>query len=197
MRATLLSTAVLLLSASPLHAQETAVVDKVNLLSPHGGLMFWTLLIFVVLFFVLSKFAFGPITEAVAAREAALQEAIDQAKRDREEAAKILAEHTAQLEGARGEAQRIIAEGRAVGDKLRAGMLEETRAQQQEMLDRARREIETEKNNAIAELREEAVDLALAGAGKVIEKNLDDATNRKLVESFLAGAGVQKQPRRN
>jgi F-type H+-transporting ATPase subunit b len=184
-----------LFSALPLYAQEAEPAANVDLLSPHGGLMFWTLLIFVALFFILSRTAFGPITEAVAARERALQEAIDQAKLDREAAAKILAEHTAQLEGARAEAQRIIAEGRAVGDKLRAEMLEETRAQQQDMLERARREIQTEKTNAIAELREEAVDLALAGASKVIEKNLDDPTNRKLVESFLAGAGVQKQRR--
>jgi F-type H+-transporting ATPase subunit b len=184
-----------LFSASSLYAQEAVPAAGKDLLSPEGGLMFWTLLIFVALFFILSRTAFGPITEAVAARERALQEAIDQAKLDREAAAKILAEHTSQLEGARAEAQRIIAEGRAVGDKLRAEMLEETRKQQQEMLDRARREIQTEKTNAIAELREEAVDLALAGASKVIEKNLDDPTNRKLVESFLAGAGVQKQRR--
>ena len=192
MRAPHIISVLVLFSALPLYAQEAAPPD---LLSPKGGLMFWTLLIFVALFFILSRTAFGPITEAVAARERALQEAIDQAKLDREAAAKILAEHTAQLEGARAEAQRIIAEGRAVGDKLRAEMLEETRTQQQDMLDRARREIQTEKTNAIAELREEAVDLALAGASKVIEKNLDDPTNRKLVESFLAGAGVQKQRR--
>ena len=195
MRASHIISVLALFSASPLYAQEPAPAANVDLLSPHGGLMFWTLLIFVALFFILSRTAFGPITEAVEARERALQEAIDQAKRDREAAATILAEHTAQLEGARAEAQRIIAEGRAVGDKLRAEMLEETRKQQQEMLDRARREIQTEKTNAIAELREEAVDLALAGASKVIEKNLDDPTNRKLVESFLAGAGVQKQRR--
>lgn len=192
MRASHIISVLALFSALPLYAQEAAPPD---LLSPKGGLMFWTLLIFVALFFILSRTAFGPITEAVEARERALQEAIDQAKADREAATKILAEHTAQLEGARAEAQRIIAEGRAVGDKLRAEMLEETRKQQQEMLDRARREIQTEKTNAIAELREEAVDLALAGASKVIEKNLDDPTNRKLVESFLAGAGVQKQRR--
>ena len=195
MRAFHITSGLALLSTAPLYAQEPAQSANVDLLSPHGGLMFWTLLIFIALFFVLSRTAFGPITEAVEARERALQEAIDQAKRDREEAAKILAEHTSQLEGARAEAQRIIAEGRAVGDKLRAEMLEDTRTQQQDMLDRARREIQTEKNNAIAELREEAVDLALAGASKVIEKNLDDPTNRKLVESFLAGAGVQKQRR--
>lgn len=193
MRASLLTPVLLALAASPLSAAEEGA--RVDLLEPHGGLMFWTLLIFIVLFFVLSKFAFGPITEAVEARERALQDALDEAKRDRAEAAKILAEHTAQLEAARAEAQRIIAEGRAVGDKLRAGMLEETQAQQKELLSRARRDIESEKERAILELRTEAIDLALAGASKVIEKDLDDKSNRKLVESFLAGAGVQKQRR--
>jgi len=67
-------------------------------------------------------------------------------------------------------------------------MIEETRAQQQEMLERARREIGQEKEIAIAQLRAEAIELAIKGAERVIEKNLDDATNRKLVESFLASA---------
>ena len=65
-------------------------------------------------------------------------------------------------------------------------MIEETHKQQQDMLERARREIEAEKVRAIAELRREAVDLAIAGAGKVIEKNLDDDSNRKIVENFLS-----------
>ena len=65
-------------------------------------------------------------------------------------------------------------------------MIEETRGQQQEMLERARREIESEKVRAIADLRREAVELAIAGASKVIEKNLDDASNRQIVESFLS-----------
>ena len=194
MRRLIAATLAIALSAAPALAAEPAAGGS-PLLAPNTGLMFWTLVIFVILFFVLRKYAFGPITEAVVRREEALEQAIADAKRDREEAARILAEHTAQLEGARAEAQRIIAEGRAVGDKLRSEMVEETRVQQQDMLDRARREIDTEKKNAIAELREEAVDLALAGASKVIEKNLDDSTNRKLVESFLAGAGVQKQRR--
>jgi F-type H+-transporting ATPase subunit b len=159
---------------------------KGGLLSPHGGLMFWTLAIFLVVWFILSRFAFKPITAAVEAREKALEEAIAAAKADREEAARILAEHRQQIEAARGDAQKLIAEGRAVGEKLRAQMIEETRGQQQEMLERARREIEAEKLRAIAELRREAVDLAIAGAGKVIEKNLDTESNRRIVESFLA-----------
>jgi F-type H+-transporting ATPase subunit b len=148
--------------------------------------MFWTLLIFVVLLFVLSRAAFKPMLAAVEAREKSLEEAIANAKADREAAAKILAEHQAQLDAARGEAQKLIAEGRAVGDKVRADMIEETRGQQQEMLERARREIESEKQRAIADLRREAVELAIAGAGKVIEKNLDNASNRQIVESFLS-----------
>jgi F-type H+-transporting ATPase subunit b len=168
---------------------------KGGLLSPHGGLMFWTLLIFLVVWVILSRYAFKPITAAVEAREKALEDAIAAAKADREEAAKILAEHRRQIEAARGDAQKLIAEGRAVGDKLRAEMIEETRGQQQEMLERARREIEGEKVRAIAELRREAVDLAIAGASKVIEKNLDDESNRRIVESFLATIPVTPDKR--
>ena len=73
--------------------------------------------------------------------------------------------------------------------------MEETRVQQQDMLERARREIEAEKVRAIAELRREAVDLAIAGAGKVIEKNLDDSSNRQIVENFLSTIPVTPQAR--
>ena len=157
-----------------------------GLLDPHAGLMVWTLLIFAVLLFILTKFAFKPLTAAVEARERALEDAIAGAKRDREEAQRLLAEQRAQLEGSRGEAQKLIADARAAGEKMRADLLEQTRQQQAELLERARRDIDAERERAIADLRREAVDLALAGASKVIERNLDDASNRQLVESFLA-----------
>ncbi len=172
----------LLLSA----AQHGAEAPKADLLSPNGGLMIWTLVIFLLLWFVLQKFAFKPITKAVEEREAALEAAIQAAKDDREAAQQLLADQRAQIEGARDEAQRIIAEGRSIGEQLRAKMLEETRVEQQDLLERARREIGSERDRAIAELRREAVDLAIAGASKVIEKNLDEQANRKIVESFLA-----------
>lgn len=175
-------------------AGAAGAAPKGGLLTPHGGLMFWTLAIFLVVWFILSKYAFKPITAAVEAREKALEDAIAAAKADREEAARILEEQRRQIEAARGEAQKLIVEGRAVGEKMRAEMIEETRGQQQEMLARARREIGAEKNRAIAELRREAVELAIAGAGKVIEKNLDNESNRKIVESFLSSipAATQK-----
>jgi F-type H+-transporting ATPase subunit b len=157
-----------------------------DLLTPNGGLMFWTLVTFVILFIILGKLVFPKITAAVEAREKALEEAIEGAKRDREAAARALAEQQQQIEAARNEAQKIIVEGREVGEKVRVQMIEETQQQQQQMLERARREIEQEKERAIAEMRREAVELAIAGASKVIEKNLDDQANRKIVESFLA-----------
>ncbi|HEX2722417.1 MAG TPA: F0F1 ATP synthase subunit B [Gemmatimonadaceae bacterium] len=167
-------------------AAEGAEAAPGGLLSPHGGLMFWTLVIFVILSFILSRYAFKPITAAVEKREQALERAIAEAKADRDAAATLLAEHRSQLDNARNEAQKLIVEGRTIGDKIRADMIEDTRSQQQDMLERARREIESEKVRAIAELRREAVDLAIAGASKVIEKNLDDDSNRRIVESFLS-----------
>ena len=163
---------------------------KGGLLTPHGGLMFWTLVIFVILFFVLAKAAFPKILGAVEARERALAEAIEGAKRDREESAKLLAEQKAQLDAARAETLKLIADGRATAEKIKGEMLEQTRIQQQEMLERARQDVARERDKAIADLRREAVDLAIAGASKVIERNLDDDANRKLVESFLSSVPV-------
>ena len=191
MRALILSALAILLFATPAIAQE-AEHEPAGLLDVNAGLMFWTLLIFVALMFILSKYAFGPITAAVEAREKALEDAINAAKLDREQAAKLLEEHRFQIEAARNDAQRLIADGRAAGEKLRAEMLAETGAQQQELLDRARREIKAEKDRAIAELRTEAVDLAIAGASRVIEKNLDDRSNRALIESFLGSLDKAK-----
>jgi F-type H+-transporting ATPase subunit b len=175
------------LAAAPAFAQEAeAPQSKVDLLSPNYRLMFWTLVIFAVLFFVLAKFAFGPITKAVEAREQALEDAIESAKRDRDEAARLLAEQRAALDSTRGEAQKLIADARSAAERVRAELIEQAHTEQTNMLDRARREIEAEKAGAIAQLRREAVDLAIAGASRVIDRNLDQAANRQLVESFLA-----------
>jgi F-type H+-transporting ATPase subunit b len=191
MRSSLLrSFALLAMSPVALLAQEGEGTRP--FMRPDTGLMVWTLIIFVLLMIVLSRYAFGPLTRAVEARERSLQEAIDAAKADRDAAAKLLAEHQAQIEAARGEAQKLIADGRGVAEKMRTDLLDQTRKEQQDMLERARRDIESEKDKAIAQLRREAVDLALAGAGKVIEQNLESQKNRQLVESYLASIGTLK-----
>ncbi|MBC8086424.1 MAG: F0F1 ATP synthase subunit B [Phycisphaerae bacterium] len=172
-------------------AQEHEAAGPVNLLEPKSGLMFWTLIIFVILFVVLSKFAYKPLFAAVESREKALEDAVEGAKRDREAAAAHLATQLAGVEAAKVEAQKIIADSRLMAEKVRADLLEQTKAQQGEMLESARRMIESEKVAAVAEMRAEAIELAIAGASKVIDKNLDSAGNRQIVEGFLASLNTQ------
>lgn len=181
------------LAAAPLMAQD-APASGGSLMSLQTNLMFWTLVIFLVLFFALSKLAFKPITAAVEAREKALEEALASAKRDREEAAQLLAQHRAQLDAARGEAQQLINEARATAEKMRNDLLEKARAEQQATIVHAQQEIQREKERAVAELRREAVEMAILGASKVIEENLDSDKNRKLVDAFLSTIKLSKVP---
>ena len=186
MRTLFLSAAIAMTNAASLLAQEAGGEAGGGLMAVRINLMFWTLVIFLLLYFLLRWKAFPAILGAVEQREKSLQDAIDAAKRDRDEAQRLLEEHQRQIDAARGEAQKLIADGRAVAEKMRTDLLEQTHQEQQTMLERARREIETEKERAIAQLRREAVNLAIAGASKVIEQNLDNTKNRQLVEGFLS-----------
>jgi F-type H+-transporting ATPase subunit b len=189
MRTLTLSLALTIANAASLLAQQADSVIQEHspgLVELRINLMFWTLIIFGILYFMLRRWAFPAILGAVEKREKALEDALASAKRDREEAQKLLENHHRQIEAARGEAQKLIAEGRAVAEKMRTDLLEQTRQEQQGLLERARREIETEKERAVAQLRREAVNLAIAGASKVIEENLDNTKNRQLVEGFLS-----------
>jgi F-type H+-transporting ATPase subunit b len=185
MRKLLTALSASIVAALPLAAQE-AEAPKGGLLTPSGGLMLWTFVIFGTVLFILSKFAYPRILEAVEAREKALEDAIASAKKDREEAAALLAEHQKAIAATRDEAQKIIADARAAGEKVRTDVVEQAHREQQAMLERARTEINAEKERALAELRRQTVELAVRAASKVIERNLDVNANRAVVESFLA-----------
>lgn len=185
MRRSLMGLALVPLAAAPAFAAEGAEGGG-GLLSINPGLMIWTLIIFFTLMFILTKIAYKPLLTAVKKREQALEDAIEGAKRDREEAQKAMEEQRRLIGEARTEAQGYVAQGRATAEKVRQQMLDDARHQQQEMMERAKRDIETEKERAIADLRREAVDIAIAAAEKVIERNLDDDANRKIVEKFLS-----------
>lgn len=166
--------------------QHSGTDAPAGILSPNGGVMVWTLVIFIALLLILSKYAFKPITKAVEDRERALADAIDSAQRDRDEANRLLQDQREQIVAARDEAQRIIADARDAAEQVRGKMIEQAHGETGELLDRARREIVAERDRAIADLRLEAIDLAIAGASRVIGKNMDEQSNRQLVESFLA-----------
>ena len=170
-------------SALPLLAQEEGGGGGLFAINP--GLVVWTWLIFGLLLLVLRKWAWRPILDALDQREKRIQNALDQAAREREEAAKLLGQQREILGQVRGEAQEILAEGRKAGERLRAELMEEAQKQKREILERSREEILRERDEALATLRREAVDLSISAAGRVLEKNLDSKDNRRLVEEYL------------
>ena len=158
-------------------------------LTVEGGLMLWTIVVFVLLLAILKRFAWPAILGAVEAREKALEEQLSEAERNRVEAAALLAEHKKLVAEAKSQAHTVVAEARTLAEKERALALEKTKQEQAELLARARREIVAERDRAVADLRREAVDLSLAAASKLIGERLSSETDRKLVIRLPRHAG--------
>ena len=150
------------------------------------GTTVWTGIVFLALLGILWRFAWGPILAAVDAREKGIQSKLDEAANRNDEAAKLLAEHKAQMADARRQASELIAEGRAAGDRVRQEIEEKARVEAQAIIERARGEIERERDAAIQALRKESVDLALAGASRLLQEKLDQDKDRQLVEGYLS-----------
>jgi F-type H+-transporting ATPase subunit b len=151
----------------------------------NAGLSAWTIVVFLALVVVLARYAWKPILSALEAREQGIQGALDEAARRNAEAAGLLEEHKQQLADARRQANEILAEGKAAGERVRKEIEEKARVEGQAIVERARQEIERERDAAVAQLRREAVDLALAAASKLLSENLTQAKDRQLVEQFL------------
>jgi len=150
------------------------------------GLMFWTVVVFLLLLLILKRFAYPALLGAVEARERALQQQLDEAERNRVESAALLEEHKKLLAEARTQAHGLLVDARTSAEKERALAMERTLQEQQQLLDRARRDIGEERDRAIVELRREAIDLSLAAASKLIGERLTSDTDRKLVQEYLA-----------
>jgi F-type H+-transporting ATPase subunit b len=143
-------------------------------------------IIFIILLIILSKFAFPAILGYAAAREQRIQDALDAAKRDREEAQKQLEEQRLAMVKARDEAQAVIGEAQKAAERVRREMLDRAKGEQEEILTRAKAEIESERAKAIDSLRREAVELAIAAASKLVETKLNAEEDRRVVTEFLA-----------
>ena len=149
------------------------------------GVSIWTLVIFLVLVAVLAKTAWPAILKAVEERERKIQAQLDQAEQATRDAQRVLADYQEKLAAARNEAQQLLAAGRQAAEKAREEILTRSRAEHEDLIARARREIVAEREKALAELRSEAVELSLAAAGKVLERNLDSEADRRLVREYL------------
>ena len=156
------------------------------LLDPHVGLIIWTIITFLVVLFVLKKFAWPQLLAALDEREKRISDALAAADQARQEAEEVLREHRQKLAAADEEARKIVAEAREAGANVRQTIVSQAREEAERMLDQARTSIESEKRAAIAELRRETANLAVQAAGALIDANLDDERNRGLVNDLIA-----------
>jgi F-type H+-transporting ATPase subunit b len=149
------------------------------------GLFFWTWLVFITLYLLLKRFAWPAIVKATEEREQAIARQLDEAETLNAEAATHLAEQQKLLGEARTQGQQLLADAKHAADRERSAAVEKTKQEQEALLDRDKRDIAAEREKAIRALREEAVDLSLAAASKLIEQRLDSDGDRKLVLSYL------------
>lgn len=164
-------------------AQETGASQ---IFSPDLGLVVWTWILFLLTLGVLAWKVFPAISGGLEERQKKIQDAIDAAREDREEARRLLEEHRQELSEARREAQEILAEGREAGQRLREEILEEARQERQEVMERTRREMAREREQLRDELQQEAADVAIAVAERLIRANLDSEQNRRLAKDTVA-----------
>ena len=151
-----------------------------------SGLFIWTWVVFIALFLLLKKFAWPAILRTTEEREQAIKRQLDEAQQLHAEAKAAREEQARLLGESRATAQALVADARQVAERERSVAVEKTKEEQEALLQRARREIAAERDRAVQELRREAVDLSLAAATKLIGRRLDAATDRELVEQFIA-----------
>jgi F-type H+-transporting ATPase subunit b len=156
------------------------------LIDPNPGLMIWTIVCFAIAFFVLRKYAFGPVQRVIDERRKRILEALEEAERSRAEARRLLEEHRALLGRARTDAEEILAEGRKVAEAQRQRMKEETEVERQRRLEETSRQIEAETRRALQQIRAEVADLTLLATAKVTGKALDEADHRRLIDEAVS-----------
>jgi F-type H+-transporting ATPase subunit b len=149
-------------------------------------LFFWQILIFVGLIFLLKKFAWKPILDAVNDREQGIKDALLSAENARQEMQNLQADNQRILNEARAERDAMLKEAREMREKMIADSKNEAQAQGQKMIEQAKAAIESEKNAAMAELKSQVSTLSLSIAEKLLKEELSNKESQtKLVEKML------------
>jgi F-type H+-transporting ATPase subunit b len=149
------------------------------------GLMVWTVITFVVLVIVLSKYAWKPLLKSLQDREDMIRQALDQAEKARTEAAELLKQNERNLAKAEEEYQKIIREGKSFAEKLKDEVVARAHQQAQREIQHAKEEIQRDVDAAKQQLRSEVADLAVLAAGKILDETLDAQKHKKIVDGFL------------
>jgi F-type H+-transporting ATPase subunit b len=149
------------------------------------GLMIWTLICFGITFFVLKRYAFGPVQKLIDERRKRIREALDEADNARAEARRLLAEHRQLMSQARGQAEEILIEARRVAEAQGARMREELEADRQRRIEETRKQIEAETVRALEQIRGEVAELTVIATEKVTGKVLDEGDQRRLIDEAI------------
>jgi F-type H+-transporting ATPase subunit b len=156
---------------------------------PEPGLIIWTLISFFLLLVLLKKLAYPQILKAMKNREQTIVRQLEEAQKTKAEAEQLFADYKRQLADARSEAQKVINEGRALGESMRKEIIQKAQEESNQIVKRAQEEIELQKQKALLELREKIADLSIMAASKVITKSLDSEDNRRLVQEYVSKVG--------
>lgn len=172
-------------TAAPAGEHAAAEHEQPNIFGGNIGNMIWTTIIFAAVVYILGQKAWPPLIKALQEREHAIHTSLANAKTEREAAEKLLAEYKAQIEKARVEATAIVDEGRRDAEVVRRRIQDEARKESDEMLARAKREIQLATDAATKELYDRTAELAVQVAGGIIRKELNPTDHRGLVTESL------------
>jgi F-type H+-transporting ATPase subunit b len=156
------------------------------LITPNVGLMIWTLVVFGISVYILARFVYPRITDALDNRAHAIEQSIDDAAKLREEAEKILADYRARLAEARGQADEIITRAQKAAEVHERDSRDAAAVKREEMLEQTRRDIDAETRKAIQEIRREVADLTVMATEKVTRRVLTAEDQRRLVQDALS-----------
>lgn len=156
-----------------------------KLITPEFGTMFWTLFTFAILAFLLGRYAWKPLLTLLDERERSVKESLESARKARADADEMLQKNQEFLANARRETAALLEQGRKESEILRAELLTQARKESQDLIEQGKRQIQYEQKQAVEELRRQVAGLAIGAAERLIERNLDDATHRKLVADYL------------
>jgi F-type H+-transporting ATPase subunit b len=155
------------------------------LITPNVGLMIWTLVVFAISIYILSKAVFPRIGKALDDRAHAIENAIDDAQKIRDDAEQMLADYRERLDAARGQADEIITRAQKAAEAHEREARDAASRKRDEMLEQTRRDIEAETRKAIQELRREVADLTVLATEKVTRKVLGPEDQRRLVQEAI------------
>lgn len=153
------------------------------------GLFIWTIITFLVLLAFLGKFAWKPLLQVLNRREKMIRQSLEDAEKARLEAERISLEYKEMIQKARAEVQALVAEGKATSEKMKDKIMKEAREKSEKVRKAAEKRIQAEKESALAEIREEVVNLSVHAASRIIKRNLTKEDNLSIIESSLDEMG--------